>query len=222
MSVTDNLIKIRSTLPDSVKLVAVSKFHPEDSIIEVYNAGQRIFGESKVQEITRKFENLPKDIVWHFIGHLQSNKVKYIAPFIELIHSVDSKSLLMEIQKQAAKNNRVIKCLLQIHIASEDSKFGFDENEVLNLLNDPDFNQFKNIKICGLMGMATFTDNQLQIRNEFKRLKSIFENLKKDYFGNDADFCEISIGMSDDYTIAIEEGSTLVRVGSSIFGIRNY
>ena len=218
MSITENLKKIKSTLPPNVKLVAVSKTKPNEDLIEAYNAGERVFGENKVQELTQKFEDLPKDIEWHMIGHLQSNKVKYIAPFVNLIHGVDSEKLLREINKQAAKNGREIDCLLQVHIAEEDTKFGFDNNEVTELINSNWKENYPNINIVGLMGMATFTGNENQIRREFKSLQELFSSFKN----QNSSFKILSMGMSGDYQIAIEEGSTMVRVGSSIFGRRNY
>ncbi|MDO5571282.1 MAG: YggS family pyridoxal phosphate-dependent enzyme [Bacteroidales bacterium] len=221
-SIESNLFEIRKTIPNSVKLVAVSKFHPAASITEAYNIGQRVFGESKVQELTAKQEVLPKDIEWHFIGHLQSNKVKFITPFISLIHSVDSLKLLEEINKCAKKDNRIIDVLLQIHIAKEQTKFGFSPKECIRTLNSISLSDFSNIRIVGLMGMATFTDDENEIRREFKTLTSLFNELKGTIFSTSADFKELSFGMSDDYLIAIEEGSTMVRVGSKIFGERNY
>ncbi len=213
---------IRATLPQGVTLIAVSKYHPAEAIEAAYAAGQRDFGESKAQDLVVKQQQLPKDINWHFIGHLQSNKIKYIAPFVTLIHSIDSASLLEAVNKEAAKNNRVINCLLQFHIAQEDTKFGLNMEEAKALLESENFKNFKNIHIVGVMGMATFTENMNQVRDEFKTLKNIFETLKKDYFNNDDTFKEISMGMSDDYPVAIEEGATMVRVGSKIFGARNY
>jgi pyridoxal phosphate enzyme (YggS family) len=205
----------------NARLVAVSKTHPPESIMPLYLKGQRIFGENRVQELQQKYEVLPKDIQWHLIGHLQSNKVKYIAPYVSLIHSVDSLELLKEINKQAARNNRMIDCLLQFHIATEETKFGLSEQEGTDLLNNPAFGEFKNIRICGVMGMATFTDDQTLVRSEFRHLKSIFESLKARFFENTPWFCEISMGMSGDWEIALEEGSTLVRIGSLLFGQRN-
>jgi pyridoxal phosphate enzyme (YggS family) len=193
-------------------LVAVSKTKPNELIIEAYGAGQRIFGENKVQELVEKKESLPKDIEWHMIGHLQTNKVKYIAPFVSLIHAVDSKKLIKEINKRAEQNNRVIPCLLQVHIAQEESKFGLDKDGVIEILKT----DFSNVSIVGLMGMATFTDNKNQIRKEFKYLKDIFDELKE----SQPNFSILSMGMSGDYSIAIEEGSNMVRIGSSIFGER--
>ena len=218
--ITERLNEIRSKLSDNVTLVAVSKTKPKEAIKEAYLAGQRVFGENKVQELIEKAETLPNDIEWHLIGHLQRNKVKYIAPFVSLIHAVDSLRLLQEINKQGAKNNRTIDCLLQFHIADEDTKFGLDENEAIELLNSETYQGMNNIKLCGVMGMATFTDNQDQVRAEFKRLREIFEKLKSSHFSSDDDFKTISMGMSGDWKIAVEEGSTMIRVGSSIFGSR--
>jgi pyridoxal phosphate enzyme (YggS family) len=207
-------------MPAHCTLVAVSKTKPAEAIKEAYDAGQRIFGENKAQELTGKYETLPKDIQWHMIGHLQSNKVKYIAPFVSLIHSVDSFKLLEEINKQGVKVNRVIPCLLQVHIAEEETKFGFSEEEILDLLKTASFNTLNNIKVVGLMGMATFTDNVDQVRKEFRSLKTIFEKLKSSSLPSQIEMEELSMGMSGDYKIAIEEGSTMVRVGSAIFGNR--
>lgn len=218
MNITKNLQQIKASIPEHVTLVAVSKTKPNEAISEAYQAGQRVFGENKVQELTEKYESLPKDIEWHMIGHLQSNKVKYIAPFVSLIHGVDSFKLLKEINKRAAQNERVINCLLQIHIAEEDTKFGFDEKEVIELIKSEAFQHLKNIKVVGLMGMATFTDDENQIRKEFKSLKKLFDKLQI----SNHQFQILSMGMSGDYQIAIEEGSTMIRVGSSIFGERNY
>lgn len=213
---------VRTSIPSNVTLIAVSKTKPVSDLQEAYNAGQRIFGENKALEMRDKNEQLPKDIKWHFIGHLQTNKIKYIAPFVSLIHSIDSTSLLEAVNKEAVKNDRVIECLLQFHIAQEDTKFGLDINEAKALLESENYKKLKNIHICGVMGMATFTDDVMQIRNEFKTLKNIFDTLKEEYFKEDESFKEISMGMSDDYPIAIEEGATMVRVGSKIFGARIY
>lgn len=218
MNITKNLQQIKASIPEHVTLVAVSKTKPNEAILEAYQTGQRIFGENKVQELTEKHESLPKDIEWHMIGHLQSNKVKYIAPFVSLIHGVDSFKLLKEINKRAAQNERVINCLLQIHIAEENTKFGFDEKEVIELIKSEAFQHLKNIKVVGLMGMATFTDDENQIRKEFKSLKNLFDKLQI----SNHQFQILSMGMSGDYQLAIEEGSTMIRVGSSIFGERNY
>ena len=214
--------EIRASLPAGVRLVAVSKFKPAEDISALYQHGQRVFGENHAQEMKAKHEILPKDIEWHFIGHLQTNKVKYIAPYVSLIHSIDSLDLLKEVNKQAVKNNRVIPCLLQFHIADEETKFGFSLEECTAMLGSPDYQELKNVKIHGVMGMATFTDDQEQIRREFQHLHQIFQELKSIYFAQNPDFKEISMGMSEDYPIAVEEGSTLVRIGSAIFGPRDY
>lgn len=222
MSVSDNLNKVKQHVPSHVTLVAISKTHPVDQIMEAYNAGQRVFGENKVQEMVSKQEVMPKDIQWHLVGHLQSNKIKYIAPFVTLIHSVDSLKLLVAINKEAVKANRVIDCLLQVYIAEEETKFGLSVEELTELLESEEYKQLTHVRVCGVMGMATFTDNENQIRKEFKSLKTIFTNLKNSYFPNTDSFRHISMGMSGDYAIAIEEGSTMIRVGSSIFGHRVY
>lgn len=219
MSIAKNLNHIKSTLPEHVTLVAVSKTKPNEDLMEAYNAGQRIFGENKVQELCGKHESLPKDIEWHMIGHLQRNKVKYIAPFVSLIHGVDSFRLLQEINKQGAKHDRVIPCLLQFHIAEESTKFGLSLEEIKELIQSNAFADLNNISIHGVMGMATFTDNQDQVAKEFQTLKSIFDKISSDF---SSDFQTISMGMSGDYELAIENGSNMVRVGSSIFGARNY
>lgn len=219
MSIAQNLTQIKSQLPDHVTLVAVSKTKPVSDLMEAYNAGQRIFGENYVQELVDKYEQMPKDIQWHFIGHLQSRKAKLIAPFVSLIHGVDSLKLLEEINKQAKKHNRVIDCLLQVHIAEEESKFGLNEEELNSILSSEEFKKLENIRIVGLMGMATFTENQSQIEKEFKHLKNIFD---KNQFLNTKN-CQLntlSMGMSGDYQLAISCGSTMVRIGSSIFGTR--
>ncbi|TCO09101.1 YggS family pyridoxal phosphate-dependent enzyme [Natronoflexus pectinivorans] len=220
MNIKTNLQQIEESIPGGVSLIAVSKTHPPELILEAYQHGQRQFGENKVQELTAKVDVLPGDIEWHMIGHLQSNKVKYIAPFVSLIHGVDSYKLLKVIDKEAKKNHRIIKCLLQIHIAKESTKFGLSDDELHELLKSNEWKKLSNVQIIGLMGMATFTDNQCVIRTEFKSLKQLFEEVKDLYFQNDSGFREISMGMSDDYQIAIEEGSTMVRVGSAIFGER--
>ena len=214
--------EIRAFLPAGVRLVAVSKFKPVEDITALYQLGQRVFGENHAQEMKTKHEQLPKDIEWHFIGHLQTNKVKYIAPYVALIHSIDSFPLLQEVNKHALKNNRVIPCLLQFHIADEETKFGFTMEECVEMLDNPGFQELKNIKIHGVMGMATFTNDQNQVRAEFRHLHQIFDDLKTRYFSQNTDFKEISMGMTDDYPIAIEEGSTLIRIGSAIFGPRDY
>ncbi len=221
-NIADNIRKIQSEIPENVCLVAVSKTKPDEDLMVAYDAGQRIFGENKVQELTGKAERLPKDIQWHMIGHLQTNKVKYIAPFVSLIHAVDSIKLLKTINKEALKNNRVIPCLLQMHIAEESEKFGFKPEDIEQLSQETVFSELKNIRICGVMGMATFTEDQTQIRREFALLKNIFDRLKNSTFSEQEDFATISMGMSGDYPIAIEEGSNMVRIGSTIFGARNY
>ncbi len=220
--IQENLNIVRATIPSNVTLIAVSKTKPVSDLQEAYDAGQRIFGENKALEMRDKYQEMPKDIQWHFIGHLQTNKIKYIAPYVTLIHAIDSLSLLEAVNKEAAKNNRVIDCLLQFHIAQEETKFGLDIEEAKSLLESESFKNLKNINICGVMGMATFTDDVVQVRNEFKNLRNIFEALKENYFKANDSFKEISMGMSDDYPIAIEEGATMVRVGSKIFGARNY
>lgn len=208
--------------PSKTKLIAVSKTKPNEAILELYNQGQRRFGENYVQEIVDKQATLPTDIEWHFIGHLQSNKVKYIASFVHTIHSVDSFKLLQEINKQAAKNECVIKVLLQFHIAEEETKFGFDTEGVKEMMGELTTTPLTHIEICGVMGMATFTDDKAQVRREFQELKRIFDELKQAYFADKQSFSDISMGMSDDYLMAIEEGSTMVRIGSLLFGKRNY
>ena len=218
MSITQNLNNIKSQLPANVTLVAVSKTKPVANLMEAYTAGQRIFGENKIQEMAEKWEQMPKDIQWHMIGHVQTNKVKYMAPFVSLVHGVDSFKLLKEINKQAAKNNRVIDCLLQVFIAEEETKFGLDEDELNEILKQVqnDKESYKNIRIVGLMGMATFTENQTQIEKEFKNLKAIFDKLNIENYQLNT----LSMGMSGDYKLAISCGSTMVRIGSSIFGGR--
>lgn len=221
MSIADNLKRYKSEVEsDGVKLIAVSKTQTEEAIREAYDAGQRIFGENHVQEMVEKEEKLPKDIEWHLIGHLQTNKVKYIAPFVKLIHGVDSLKLLQEINKQALKNKRIIDCLLQVYIADEDTKFGLGYDEVIEILRSEEFQEMKNVRIIGLMGIATNTKNEKQITIEFHELKVFFDGLKASFFRKEDSFKEISTGMSADYKIAIEEGSTMVRIGSSIFGKR--
>jgi len=216
MSIQDNLLQIKQSLPASVTLVAVSKTKPVADLMQAYDAGQRIFGENKIQEMVEKYEQMPKDIAWHMIGHVQTNKVKFMAPFVALIHGVDSLKLLEEINKQALKNNRIIDCLLQIHIAEEETKFGLNEAELIELLQSDTFKNLQNIKVIGLMGMATFTENQSQIRKEFNHLKTIFDQFKI----QNSSFKILSMGMSGDHQLAIECGSNMVRIGSSIFGGR--
>ncbi len=219
--IKEALNTIRQEIPENVALVAVSKTKPAALIQEAYDQGQRIFGENRVQEMAEKYEQLPQDIQWHAIGHLQTNKVKYIAPFVAMIHAVDSMKLLKEINKQAKKNNRVIECLLQFHIAQEDSKYGLKFDEARNLLESDEFVELQNVSIVGLMGMATFIDDTEQVREEFRTLENYFQVIKSHYFKFNDAFEHISMGMSGDYPIAIEEGSTMVRIGSAIFGARN-
>jgi pyridoxal phosphate enzyme (YggS family) len=218
--VKDNLLAVKQTLKENVKLVAVSKYQPIELLQQAYEAGQRVFGESHALEVRDKAEVMPKDIEWHFIGHLQTNKVKYIAPFISCIESVDSLKLMQEINKQALKNDRVIDCLLQFHVAQEETKSGFTLEECEQVLSSEEFSDLKNIRIIGVMGMATYTEDEKQIRKEFKTLVANFAYLKMAYFSTNQDFKEISMGMTDDYQIAMSEGSTIVRVGSGIFGER--
>ena len=222
MDIQSNLKEVRAQLPPQVSLVAVSKFHPNEAILAAYETGQRIFGESKEQELSKKQASLPADIQWHFIGHLQTNKVKYIAPYIAMIHAVDSYKLLAEIDKQAAKCNRVIPCLLEIHIAEEESKYGFTFDTCREMLRAGEWKDLNHVCIAGVMGMATNTDDTAEIAKEFHSLKTFFDELKKDYFSDRPEFREISMGMSHDYLIAVKEGSTMVRVGSKIFGERIY
>lgn len=214
--------QVKNTLPSNVKLVAVSKFHPVEKIQAVYEGGQRIFGESRAQELCNKTSLLPSDIEWHFIGHLQTNKIKHVIPHVSLIHGVDTFHLLAEIDKESGKANKVTRCLLQMHIAQEETKFGLSEQELHNLLASDSFRQMKHVQVCGLMGMASNTDNMDKVRNEFRGLKQLFDKTKKQFFAENPSFCELSMGMSHDYTIAIEEGSTMVRIGTSIFGEREY
>lgn len=216
--ISENLKNLKSKLPNEVTLIAVSKTKPVSDLMQAYNAGHKVFGENKVQEMESKWQEMPKDIQWHMIGHLQRNKVKYIAPFVSLIHAVDSLRLLKEINKQAKRNDRVINCLLQIKIAEEDSKFGMDIADATALLNSEELQNFKNVKIVGLMGMATFTDDEKQISQEFQRLKKVFDQFKIEK----SELKILSMGMSGDYKIAIENGSNMVRIGSAIFGERNY
>ena len=220
MSIAQNIQDITNLLPEEVTLVAVSKTKPVETLLEAYKAGQRHFGENKVQEMNEKQEALPADIHWHLIGHLQSNKVKFIAPYVHLIHSVDSLKLLQEIDKQAKKNQRIIDCLLQFHIAEEETKFGLSIQEAEELISSQAYAELKNVRIVGIMGMATFTEDQQQIRKEFRQLKQYFEHIKTNHFASSPYFIEISMGMSSDYTIALEEGSTMIRVGSLLFGAR--
>jgi pyridoxal phosphate enzyme (YggS family) len=218
--IEENIIQLQKNIPANVKLIAVSKFKPASVVKEAYLAGQYDFGENKAQEMTEKYQSLPKDIQWHFIGHLQTNKVKYIIPYVTMIHSVDSMKLLGEINSLSEKNKRIVDCLIQFHIATEESKFGFSFDEVETMLESSEFQLWKNIRICGVMGMATFSDNQNLIRSEFKTLKKYFLTLKNHYFTDQSSFKEISMGMTDDYLIAIDEGATMIRIGSAIFGSR--
>lgn len=222
MSIAENIKRVRSELPENVRLVAVSKFHPKEAIEEAYSTGQRLFGESKAQEMTAKYESLPKDIEWHFIGHLQTNKIKYIVPYVTLIHGVDSYKLLAEINKQAAKADRTVNCLLQLHVAQEETKFGFSFDECREMLAAGAWKELRNVQLCGLMGMASNTDDVEQIKSEFCSLSNFFREVKATWFADDEAFRELSMGMSHDYHEAIAAGSTLVRIGSDIFGERIY
>lgn len=222
MNISENLKKFNKELPDDVTLVAVSKTKPVSDLMEAYHAGHRVFGENKIQEMEAKWQEMPKDVQWHMIGHIQRNKVKYMAPFVSLIHAVDSLKLLNEINKEAEKNNRTINCLLQIKIAEEDSKFGMDEADAASLLASEEFKKLQNIKIVGLMGMATFTEDEKQISEEFQKLKKIYDQFRIQSRDFGTEFTILSMGMSGDYKIAIENGSNMVRVGSAIFGDRNY
>ena len=222
MSIADNLKQVLAELPQGVRLVAVSKFHPNEAIEEAYQAGQRIFGESKVQEMTAKYESLPKDIEWHFIGHLQSNKIKYMIPYVAMIHGIDTYKLLAEVNKQAGKAGRTVNCLLQIHVAQEETKFGFSPEECREMLDAGEWKALAHVRICDLMGMASNTDNIEQINGEFRLLSSLFKEIKENWFADSDVFRELSMGMSHDYHEAIASGSTLVRVGSKIFGEREY
>lgn len=218
--IAERLLSIQQSLPENVKLIAVSKTKPNEDIIQAYQTGQRAFGENKVQEMVDKYNDLPKDIEWHLIGHLQTNKVKYIAPFVHLIHAVDSLKLLKEINKEAAKNNRTIDCLLQFHIATEESKFGLSFEEATEMLESDEFVEMQNVRITGVMGMASFTEDEEQVSDEFRTLYNYFQIIKSHHFRFNPDFKEISMGMSGDYKLAVEEGSTMVRIGSTIFGGR--
>ncbi|MEM7298974.1 MAG: YggS family pyridoxal phosphate-dependent enzyme [Bacteroidota bacterium] len=223
MSIAQNLQAIEAELrPNPCQLIAVSKTKPVEAVSEAYEAGHRDFGENKVQELVGKEEVLPKDIRWHMIGHLQRNKVKYIAPFVHLIHGIDTKKLLIEVNKQGQKNDRVIQCLLQIHIAQESTKFGFDQQEVQAFLDSETFAGLTNVKVCGLMGMATLTDDQDQIKQEFRSLKALYDQIDAHYDAPNIEMKTLSMGMSGDYKLALEEGSTMIRVGTAIFGARNY
>jgi pyridoxal phosphate enzyme (YggS family) len=218
MSISENIKKYQGSLPKNITLVAVSKTKPVSSLLQAYDAGQRVFGENKIQEMASKWEEMPKDIQWHMIGHVQTNKVKYMAPFVDLIHTVDSLKLLREINKQAAKHDRVINCLLQIKIAEEEHKFGLDHQDALQLLAKDIQATLPHVSIVGLMGMASFTENKIQIETEFKKLSTLHQNFVKQH----PQLTVLSMGMSSDYTLALDHGSTMVRIGSSIFGARNY
>ncbi len=219
-TIAQNITQIRTSIPDDVTLICVSKFHPVESIQKAYDIGERHFGESRVQELQTKQPQLPTDIQWHFIGHLQTNKVKYIAPYVSLIHGVDSFKLLKSIDKEGKKNNRKIACLLQVHIAKEETKFGFSEEELIEILSSNEIKELNHIEIKGLMGMATFTDNQKQVATEFTQLSKLHSTIKKRFFSQQSSFKELSMGMSNDYLLAIEKGSTMVRIGTTIFGQR--
>lgn len=221
-TIKQNIEKLKKEIPEYVTLIAVSKTKPAETIRETYEAGHCTFGENKAQELKEKQPQLPGDIQWHFIGHMQTNKVKYIAPFVSLIHSVDRLKVLKEINKQGQKNERIIPCLLQFHIAEENTKFGFNWQEVTEMLDSDTYKNMNNIRIDGIMGMATFTEDMDQVQREFRKLKSYFEQLKKEYFSGDVHFKELSMGMTNDYPLAVEEDSTMLRIGSAIFGPRNY
>lgn len=222
MSIAHSIQTLQSSLPDGVSLLAISKYQPIEALQEAYDAGQRMFGENHILEMAAKAEALPKDIKWHFTGHVQTNKIKYMASFVSLIHAVDSFRLLREIDKHAAKHNRCIDCLLQIHIAQEDTKYGLTIEECRTLLATEPWRELQHIRIVGLMAMGSNTDDMEQVRGEFRQMKMLFDELKSTYFANEASFCQLSEGMTDDYPIAIEEGSTIVRIGSLIFGERTY
>ena len=220
MTITQKIKELHGSLPKGVSLVAISKYQPMEALQEAYKAGQRIFGENHIQEMTAKAAALPKDIQWHFTGHVQTNKIKYMAPYVSMIHAVDSFRLLREINKHAAKHDRCIDCLLQIHIAQEETKYGLSIEECHELLSNEPWRELHNVRIVGLMAMGTNTDDMDQVRNEFRQMKNLFDELKATYFAEEPAFCELSEGMTDDYPIAIEEGSTMVRIGSMIFGER--
>lgn len=221
-NIGDKIKAIVETLPQEVKLVAVSKFHPVESLLEAYSVGQRIFGESRAQELAQKYPVMPSDVEWHFIGHLQTNKVRQLVPFVNLIHSVDSVKLLACINNEAKRVDKVVNVLLQLHVAQEETKFGFTCDDCLAMVADGLLDELYNVRVCGVMGMATNTDDDDAVRAEFKAIKAVFDALKLGYFADKPYFKEVSMGMSDDYQVAIEEGSTLVRIGSSIFGARAY
>lgn len=220
MSVAEQITRLQKELPEGVKLLAISKYQPIEAIQEAYDAGQRMFGENHIQEMAAKAAALPKDIQWHFTGHVQTNKIKYMAPFVSLVHAVDSFRLLREIDKHAAKHERRIDCLLQIHIAQEDTKYGLTVDECRQLLANEPWRELEHVRITGLMAMGSNTDDMAQVRHEFRQIKGLFDELKEKYFANEPSFCQLSEGMTDDYPIAIEEGSTIVRIGSMIFGER--
>ena len=220
MSIAENIQKIRRDIPDGVTLVVVSKYHPQQALMEAYECGERVFGESRVQEMAQKYKELPKDIEWHMIGHLQTNKVKYIAPFVALIHSVDSLELLMQIDKQGAKHGRVIDCLLQLHVAAEESKFGLVLGQAARLLSSEEFAVLRNVRIRGVMGMGTHTDDMERVKADFDAIKGEFDALKSEFFADADYFDTVSMGMSGDFQLAINEGSTMVRIGTTIFGER--
>lgn len=220
MSVAEQITRLQKELPEGVNLLAISKYQPIEAIQEAYDAGQRMFGENHIQEMAAKAAVLPKDIQWHFTGHVQTNKIKYMAPFVSLVHAVDSFRLLREIDKHAAKHERRIDCLLQIHIAQEDTKYGLTVDECRQLLANEPWKELEHVRITGLMAMGSNTDDMEQVRHEFRQIKSLFDELKEKYFANEPSFCQLSEGMTDDYPIAIEEGSTIVRIGSMIFGER--
>lgn len=222
MSIKDNLLKIQQSIPLNVTLIAVSKTKPVEDILQAYQVGQRVFGENKAQEMKEKYAILPKDIQWHMIGHLQENKVKYIVPFVSMIHSVDSLKILLAINKRAVLCNRVIDCLFEMDISHEESKFGLSMEELSTLLSSDEYKQMQNVRICGLMGIGSITDDREQTRKEFHALKNMFLEIKQKFFANNEYFSQISMGMSSDYDLAIQEGSTMVRIGSDIFGARNY
>ena len=222
MNIGDSILKLRETIPGGVELVAVSKFHPNEAIMDAYEVGQRVFGESRATELKAKATSLPNDIQWHFIGHLQTNKVRQLVPFVNLIHSVDSVKLLACINNEAKRVDKVVNVLLQLHVAQEETKFGFTCDDCLAMVADGVLDELQNVRVCGVMGMASLTDDETKIRAEFKAIKATFERLKDEVFDGCDYFCEVSMGMSGDYPIAIEEGATIVRIGSSIFGNRNY
>ena len=221
-NIAENIKLLQSTLPANVSLVAVSKFHPVDALMQAYNAGQRVFGESRAQELVQKASAMPSDVEWHFIGHLQTNKLKMVVPLVKMIHSIDSEKLLIAVNEEATKVNKIVNVLLEVHVAQEETKFGFSEDECHEIAESGLLDSLKNVRVCGVMGMATNTDDEDEIRVEFMKIHSIFKALKKGVMAQCEWFKEISMGMSDDWHIAIDEGSTMVRIGSSIFGVREY